>query len=253
MGSTQQQHRLQTGLFSAKMSVAKWRPRSSGKFLRKEVKKGTFAFQKTKSQFRGILKFKDMIKDTSTTTIKATKTDVYFVFKAKLKTLEEILKRPSESEMAEEAAIDALDEGIKESSMNHQLEMKSLDDYMKRQEVKRKLWRQRFKLNRVRRIKLENDLTELEILELLKKHQDLLRGIRDEEIYSVRHEAYKKGGQNRFMLNEKVFDGVFKDSQVNLVLDEIHKIMGQEGTNEKMLNTDYNFMVLLPEFLIKVN
>ena len=63
--------------------------------------------------------------------------------------------------MAEEAAIDALDEGIKESSMNHQLEMKSLDDYMKRQEVKRKLWRQRFKLNRVRRIKLENDLTEL--------------------------------------------------------------------------------------------
>ena len=200
-----------------------------------------------------VLVVKDMIKDTSTTTIKATKTDVYFVFKAKLKTLEEILKRPSESEMAEEAAIDALDEGIKESSMNHQLEMKSLDDYMKRQEVKRKLWRQRFKLNRVRRIKLENDLTELEILELLKKHQDLLRGIRDEEIYSVRHEAYKKGGQNRFMLNEKVFDGVFKDSQVNLVLDEIHKIMGQEGTKEKMLNTDYNFMVLLPEFLIKVN
>ena len=57
MGSTQQQHRLQTGLFSAKMSVAKWRPRSSGKFLRKEVKKRTFAFRKTKSQFRGILKF----------------------------------------------------------------------------------------------------------------------------------------------------------------------------------------------------
>ena len=92
MGSTQQQHRLQTGLFSAKMSVAKWRPRSSGKFLRKEVKKGTFAFRKTKSQFRGILKFKDMIKDTSTTTIKATKTDVYFVFKAKLKTFEKTFR-----------------------------------------------------------------------------------------------------------------------------------------------------------------
>ena len=57
MGSTQQQHRLQTGLFSSKMSLAKWRPRSSGKVLSKEVKERTFAFQQKISQFCGVWKF----------------------------------------------------------------------------------------------------------------------------------------------------------------------------------------------------
>jgi hypothetical protein len=56
MGSTHQQHRVRTGLFSSKMSVGNWRPRSSGKALGKKVKKRTSAFH-LRLSLCGLLKF----------------------------------------------------------------------------------------------------------------------------------------------------------------------------------------------------
>ena len=79
-----------------------------------------------------------------------------------------------------------------------------------------------------------------------------LMDVKNGVINSVRHKAFMKGGHGRWALNEWVFDNVVKEDHLELILDEIDKITDGGDSMQRILNSDYNWKVLLPEILIKV-
>ena len=192
----------------------------------------------------------DMVKDLDISAI-VQKSDIYHKFPLREKTVEEILASPEPVEVAKEQALDALDEEIRESQVRHEEEMKSCDAVIAKEKLRQRLRRKRFKENNLRRDQLEAELTEDIILRKFEDLQDLLVKIRKAEVHSARHEAFHRGGSERIALDGKVFDGLLSDDKINLILALIDKLFGFD-LQEKILNSNYTFKVLLPEFLIKV-
>ena len=95
-------------------------------------------------------------------------------------------------------------------------------------------------------------ITESQILNSLQKHKQLLIGIKSGKVFAARHEAYNKGGEAHWLLNERVFDGMVKDEDLEFILDQIDNITGTDPM-QKIVNSDYNFKVLLPTFLVQVS
>ena len=109
----------------------------------------------------------------------------------------------------------------------------------------------RFKENCLRRKLLKSELTKDQILETFNRHCELLVEIKSGKVYSARHEAFLKGGNVRWSLNMTVYDGCFRDQDIEMILNEIDKKLGLNDV-ERVLNSDYNWKVLLPEMLRKV-
>ena len=81
----------------------------------------------------------------------------------------------------------------------------------------------------------------------------MLIGVKSGLIFSGRHEAYNKGGEAHWLLNEKVFDGMVQDEDLEFILDQIDEITGATESMQKIINSDYNFKVLFPTFLVQVS
>ena len=177
--------------------------------------------------------------------------EVYHVYPLKEINIDDLLKPPSYAEFLKEKVLDERDVKIKEATAKHVEEMKAIDDWKCRQNIKRKRRRKECLESRLRRIKLEEELTEAQMLEIFNKNSKYLMEIKCGKIKSERHQAFHKGGHARWSLNIKVYDGCFSDEIINASLNEIDKMTGLEP-KEIILNADYNWKVLLPEFLIKV-
>ena len=214
---------------------------------------------KTVLKFTGIREYrvKDMITDNveaeviSSRAEEETDDDVYHIIPLKEYDLESLLKGPTVSEVMKDKALDAVDAMIKERSADHILEMKAIDNRQSLERMRQKRRRMRFKENRLRLKLLQADLSKEQILKTFNRHCELLVEIKSGKVYSARHEAFLKGGNVRWSLNMTVYDGFFRDEDIEMILDEIDNKLGLKDV-ERMLNSDYNWKVLLPEMLIKV-
>ena len=177
--------------------------------------------------------------------------DVYHIIPLKEIDIDELLKVPSDAEVLKEKAFDDSDVQIKEATAKHNEEMKAVDDSMIRHKAKMKMRRKECVESRLRRIKMEEELTESQILTIFYKHSEYLKEIKHGKVECERHQAFMSGGLARWSLNLRVYDGCFSDDLIEVILNAIDKVTGLEP-KERILNADYNWKVLLPEFLIKV-
>ena len=193
---------------------------------------------------------REVIKDLGT--VEAIKSDVYYVISEKELNLDEILKLPSESEIEKEKEQDALDLDIITSADEVWKEDEAFNAWKKLRQEREEARRKRFEENGKRRKQLKSELTESQILNSLQKHKQLLIGIKSGTIFAARHEAYNKGGEAHWLLNERVFDGMVKDEDLEFILDQIDNITATDSM-QKIISSDYNFKVLLPTFLVQVS
>ena len=194
---------------------------------------------------------KEMIKDKDdSAVVKAVKCEVYHVISAK--SVDEILKLPSKSEERRNNQLDALDLEISESAAKAQLEEEASDASIKLLKERQQATEKRFEENGARRNRLHSELTESQILDIVGREKQFLIGVKSGVNHSWRHQAFNKGGHGRWALNEWVFDSLVREEHRELILDQIDNITDGGDYMQRVLNSDYNWKVLLPEILIKV-
>ena len=195
----------------------------------------------------------DMIKDVLNCSMEETdpESEVYHIFPLKEINLEELLKLPSDSEVLKEKELDAKDLEIEQSRIDHNEEMKAVQKSIEKIKMRQKMRRLRFKENHLRRNLLQAELTKTQILETFNKHYEIIIEIKSGKVQTSRSKAFIKGGDERWGLNLIVYDGCFRDDHVTFILDLIDEKTSLTDV-DKMLNSDFNWKVLLPEILIKV-
>ena len=194
---------------------------------------------------------KEVIKDIGTTA-NFVKSDVYHVISEKELKLDEILKLPTKSEVEKERELAALDEDIRKSADEVRNKNEAFNAFKKLRKEREEARRKRFEENGKKRKQFHSELTKSLILESLQRHKQLLIGVKSGLIFSGRHEAYNKGGEAHWLLNERVFDGMVKDEDLEFILDQIDNITATDSM-QKIISSDYNFKVLLPTFLVQVS
>ena len=182
----------------------------------------------------------------------AVKLDFYHSFVIKQPSLDEILRVPSELESAESDRLDKLCLDISERKEKSDAEVAAYDKRMEMEKARVKLRRKNFRENLKRRNRIEEELSEPKMKEMFEDNKSYIERIHSGAEYSLRYDAFVKGGRSRDALRDKMITSPFKDEQVDFILDEIHQMLGLTSKQEEFQKSNYVWMVLLPECLIKV-
>ena len=182
----------------------------------------------------------------------AVKLDYYHSFVIKQPSLEDILRVPSELESAESDRLDKLCQDISERKDKSDAEVAASDKRIEMEKARVKLRRKNFRENLKRRNRIEEELSEPKMKEMFNDNKSYIERIHSGAEYSLRYDAFVKGGRSRDALRDKMITSPFKDDQVDFILDEIHQLLGLTSKQEEFQKSNYVWMVLLPECLIKV-
>ena len=193
---------------------------------------------------------KEMMKDKKSKEV-SVESDVYHIFRVKEPSLEDILKVPENSEEVKTASLDALDVEIRESKKKHEKEMAKVEKVIQEEKENQRNRRKRFRINALRRNKLEDELDEINLAFMFEKHRNKLEGIEKLEVSSARYEAFCKGGLKKDELKMKLFLAPFSENHIDFILNEMEASWMKTG-KEQMEKNDLVWKVLLPEFLTLV-
>ena len=162
------------------------------------------------------------------------------------------MKVPEHSEEVKTASLDALDVEIRESKKKHEKEMAKVEKVIQEEKENQRNRRKRFRINALRRNKLEDELDEINLAFMFEKHRNKLEGIEKLEVFSAaRYEAFCKGGLKKDELKMKLFLAPFSENHIDFILNEMEASWMKTG-KEQMEKNDLVWKVLLPEFLTLV-
>ncbi|CAH1792452.1 unnamed protein product [Owenia fusiformis] len=92
------------------------------------------------------------------------------------------------------------------------------------------------------------ELTQEQLVHLVKENKKYLRNIYQGKAYNRRHEDYKKGGKARIDLTYQVRLGIFHEEQHDVVMEQLMTMFCKKNFHF----LDYILKVLLPETLVKI-
>lgn len=181
----------------------------------------------------------------------AGKSEMYFKFKIKEATVEELLREPTTEQLATEAEMDILDETIKARAERHEMEMQQIEDSIQSIRQKQQSLEDRIRENGIRKQQLQLEVGEEKLLEILSLNIPYLEKIIRLEEYSPRHEAFRRGGAQQVHLIYMEIFNPFSDEQVKIVVNVLRDIV-MNIEMRKDCKEEFIAKVLLPEALIKV-
>ena len=202
--------------------------------------------------FHNLSKVKSIIRDLKEgKKSTAGKSEMYFKFKIKEVTVEELLREPTTEQLATDAEMDILDKTIKARAERHEVEMQQIDDSIESIKQKQRSLADRIKENGLRKQQLRLEVGEEKLLKILSLYIPYLERIIRFEEYSPRHEAFRKGGSDQVHLIYMEIYNPFSDDQVKIVVNVLREIV-MNIEMRKDCKEEFIAKVLLPEALIKV-
>ena len=195
------------------------------------------------------LQVKENIKDIGDRNV-AQKSEMYHKFAFEQPSLSDILQVPSNFQLEDDAKFDKLCSKISKRREKFDEEMEAVDEVIKREKLRMKLRRKRFCENRLRRIQIESELTQKKIEQMFEEHKEYFERVHSGAESSHRLEEYMKGGRSRDALRHKMITTPFNEEQVDWTLGLLIKMLGLTK-QEELKQSNYLWMVLLPEVLIR--
>ena len=180
----------------------------------------------------------------------AVKTDMYYVFHLKEPTIDDLLRPPTASERAEEARLDLIDKEISDSSSKFEAEMEEVTKSTEQENAKQKARRKRFRENKIRRDKMESEVSYSKMKELFQQNKDYIMKVFSGEVCTARRDAFMKDGISRDRLRQKMITP-FCDHHHSAIMDELSSIWMRDYW-EEIKNSEFIWKVVLPETYVKV-
>ena len=97
---------------------------------------------------------------------------------------------------------------------------------------------------------MESELTKYDVKELFNKNRDYIIKIYSGDLHSDRRQEFIKNGFYRDNLRKKMVTP-FSDDHHSVILDEISNIW-MSNPKDEMENSNFIWMVILPEMFVKV-
>lgn len=192
----------------------------------------------------------NVIKDMEDDVAVAKKSDMYHVFPLKDESLMKLLEHPSPEETAKEESFEKRCKKISERKKRSDADMERLDISISEEKARHAQWKTRLAINRLRRKRIENELSQPFLEYLLQKNQDYFEKIMRRELYSARYESYLKNGVTRDSLRYLMISNPFTEDQISVCIRELNKKL--EPSFKDQMSTEFVDKVILPECLIKI-
>ena len=180
----------------------------------------------------------------------AQKSDLYFVFKIKTPSIDELLQLPSPAEIAREKKFEKFCEDMKAFQEGCDFENEKKDRSIAAEKENQKQMKMRMKENAKRRDRLETELSESMLINMFRKHEQYFDNINKGVEYSERYDTFIKGGAARSALRDRMISSPFTDQHLTLTIGELNRLLGYTR-REESIHSDYIWKVLIPECFIK--